>query len=71
MANAIRAGQIEIGIGGGVESMSLFPMRYAKNGGIIEKLSAQVFANDLASKCLIGNGTVSDTIAEKYGVSRE
>ena len=68
MANSIRAGQIEIGIGGGVESMSMYSMHDA---GFVTKLSDQVFENDSARGCLTPMGTVSENVAEKYGITRE
>jgi len=68
VANSIRGGQVEIGIGGGVESMSMYSMHDAS---FASSLSEQVFENDLARNCLTPMGTVSETVAEKYGITRE
>lgn len=68
VVNEIRSGQIEIGIGGGVESMSNFSMM----GGVdAEKLSDKVFDHDQAQKCLIPMGITSENVAAKYGITRE
>lgn len=68
IASKIRAGIIECGIGCGVESMSLFDMN-----GLVdpEKLSEELFENELASNCLIPMGMTSEILAEKYGLKRE
>lgn len=68
VANSIRAGEIDIGIGGGVESMSLFSMQAAVNP---EVLSDEVFEHPEAQKCLMGMGITSDNVATKFGISRE
>merc|ERR1719199_241275 len=51
IANAIKAGDIKVGIGGGVESMSHYDMM-----GQVEPdfLSEQVFENPGAQNCLLG-----------------
>ena len=67
IANSIRARQIDIGIGAGVESMSLFSMQ----GGVDPNtLSPQVFENSESQKCLIPMGITSENVAEKFNVSR-
>lgn len=67
VANAIRSRQIDIGIGAGVESMSLFNM----NDGIkVEVLSPIVFENPKTQSCLIPMGITSENVAEKYNVTR-
>jgi acetyl-CoA acyltransferase 1 len=68
IANSIRSGQIEIGIGGGVESMSLFSMDTSVDPSL---LSPKVFDHPLARNCLMGMGSTSENVAEKYGISRE
>ena len=45
VANAIRARQIDIGIGGGVESMSLYSMESGVDPNV---LSSKVFENEKA-----------------------
>jgi acetyl-CoA acyltransferase 1 len=67
IANSIRSRQIDIGIGAGVESMSLFSMM---DGVRIEALSPQVFENPKTQSCLISMGITSENVAEKYGVTR-
>lgn len=67
IANAIRSRQIDIGIGAGVESMSLNPME----GGVDPNLLSQkVFEDEKAQKCLIPMGITSENVAEKFGVTR-
>lgn len=68
IANQIAAGQIEIGIGGGVESMSNYSMMGQVDA---ENLSQQVFDHDQAQKCLIPMGITSENVAAKYGITRE
>jgi len=68
IAAKIKAGQIDIGIGGGVEQMSLFDM----NGSVdAEKIGEAVFQHEKANKCLMPMGITSENVAEKYGVNRE
>ncbi|CAN6664515.1 3-ketoacyl-CoA thiolase, peroxisomal [Trichomonascus vanleenenianus] len=66
IANKITAGQIDIGIGAGVESMSL---NYGPK-------SAAGFSETLkqdkeAAKCLIPMGFTSENVAKMYNISRE
>jgi len=68
VANQIKSGQIEIGIGGGVESMSMYNMMGQVDA---EKLSDKVFDHDQAQKCLIPMGITSENVAAKYGITRE
>lgn len=68
IANQIRSGQIELGIGGGVESMSINSMMDGVNPGA---LSEKVFEHDGAQKCLIPMGVTSENVVAKYGISRE
>jgi len=57
-----------VGIGGGVESMSLFDMQSSLDPG---SLSESIFENEAARNCLIPMGQTSENVAEKYGVTRE
>lgn len=66
--NQIKAGQIEIGIGGGVESMSNYNMMGQVDA---EMLSDKVFENPQAQKCLIPMGITSENVAAKFGITRE
>ena len=68
IANAIRSHQIDVGIGGGVESMSTGDMM-----GQIDPnaLSPLVFDHEKARNCLNPMGITSENVASKYGISRE
>jgi len=64
MAACIMAGQIEMGIGGGVESMSRIPM--GSSGG------AWVLDPDVAWRTnFVPQGVSADLLATKYGYSRQ
>ncbi|KAG8942469.1 3-ketoacyl-CoA thiolase with broad chain length specificity [Tulasnella sp. 424] len=67
IANQIRAGEIDIGIGAGVESMT------AGYGArpLPKKFSEAVLSNQEAADCLIPMGINSETIAEQFNISRE
>lgn len=68
IAASIKAGVIDVGLAGGVESMTLFPM----TGGLdINKLSPKVADNDLAAACMMPMGMTSENVAEKWGIPRE
>jgi len=68
IANAIRSRQIDIGIGGGVESMSLFSMEAVVDPNI---LAADVFEVEGARNCLMNMGMTAENVAVKFGVTRE
>lgn len=68
IAAKIKAGVIDIGIGSGVESMSVYDMNASVN---VEKISESVFEDEKARGCLIGMGETSENVAEKYGVTRK
>jgi len=68
IANAIKAGDIDIGIGGGVESMSNFDMAAVLAP---EGISEAVKKSESARNCLIPMGVTSENVAEKFGVTRE
>ncbi|KAA0259785.1 MAG: acetyl-CoA C-acyltransferase [Chloroflexi bacterium] len=64
VANAIQAGQIEIGIGGGVESMSMVPMmgyKFSPNPQFAMELP-HYYTN---------MGLTAENVAVKYGITRE
>lgn len=67
VANAIRAGEIDIGMGGGVESMSLFPMQNMIDPA---NLAEKVFEHEEAQKCLMPMGITSENVVEKFGITR-
>ena len=65
IANRISAHEIDIGIGAGVESMSMFPMNQMKlTKNAIDWSKIQF--NKEAMDCLLPMGITSDTVAIKY-----
>jgi len=66
IASTIAVGTIDVGIAGGVESMSMY--RGASGG---HKLSNSIKDNKLAMACLVPMGITSENVAEKYGISPE
>lgn len=68
IAAKIRAGVIDIGIGAGVESMSLYDMNSSVN---VEKISEAVMDDDKARTCMMSMGETSENVAEKYGITRQ
>lgn len=68
IANAIRSRQIDIGIGGGVESMSLFSMEAVVDPNIIAE---DVFEVEGARNCLMNMGQTAENVAKKFKVTRE
>lgn len=69
IANGIRVHQIDIGIGGGVESMSSASLGSAFDP---KKLSPKVFENKLAKDvALVNMGVTSENVAERYAITRE
>lgn len=72
IANAIKAGQIDVGIGAGVESMTF--------GGGVSKDSKQepppvnlkaIMSSPMAKDCMIPMGMTSENVAERYGITRK
>lgn len=68
IANAITAGEIGMGIGGGAESMSTGSMMGAVDP---ELLSDMVYEHPLASNCLMPMGITSENVAEQFGIDRK
>ena len=68
IANSIRGGQIDIGIGAGVESMSLYDFSKAFDPPILSKL---VDENKQAKSCKLPMGLTSENVASRYGITRE
>jgi acetyl-CoA acyltransferase 1 len=68
IVNAIRGGQIDIGIGAGVENMSQYSFNDAIRPDLI---SEQVYEHETARNCLIPMGITSDNVAAEYGVTRQ
>lgn len=67
VANQIRAGEINCGIGGGIENMTMFPMGRMVD---VTKVSAEAKAVEDAATCLMPMGITSENVAEKYGITR-
>ena len=67
IANAIKARQMDVGIGAGVESMSLFSMDSIVD---INILSNDIFDNEGARNCLMNMGMTAENVAEQYKISR-
>lgn len=66
IANKIKTGEIDVGIGAGSESMS-------KNYGpqSIPKVDDRLFDNPEMAKCLIPMGITNENVAAKYNISRK
>lgn len=67
IANEILTHQIDLGIGGGVESMTL---NYGA-GVMPSKMSDAVMENEEAADCMLPMGITSENVAKKYNVTRE
>lgn len=68
IANRIAAGEITIGIGAGVESMSMTPLN---QGGKPPSVDWQVMQkHPHAMDCLLPMGITSDTVVKEYGLQR-
>lgn len=68
IAHSIMVGQIDVGLGGGVESMS----RNYGSRGVPQDVSPTLRNSNVkdARDCLMSMGTTSENVAERYGVSR-
>ncbi len=69
LSHAIMAGQIDVGLGGGVESMS----RNYGSRGIPKDVSPYLKNSDVKSArdCLMPMGLTSENVAERYGIGRK
>ena len=68
IAAKIKAGVIDLGIGSGVESMSLYDMQ----GSVAtDKLSEAVFEDEKARVCLMQMGETSENVAERFGITKK
>jgi len=69
VANAIKAGMIDVGIGAGVESMTQAggPM----DGPMPPVNANEIMGNKLARDCMTPMGVTAENVAEKYNVTRE
>lgn len=68
IAAKIKMGIIDIGIGAGVENMSMYDMNKSVDP---EKISDAVFEHDKARNCIIPMGVTSENVAEAYKITRE
>jgi acetyl-CoA acyltransferase 1 len=66
VASKIKAGHIDLGIGSGVESMTMYDMQSSMNP---ENLAEQIFDNEKARDCLMPMGQTSENVAEKVSFS--
>ncbi|KIY37061.1 acetyl-CoA acyltransferase [Cryptococcus gattii E566] len=67
IANEIKAGEIDIGIGAGVEHMTA----HYGAGVLPEKMSEEVLSNPEAADCLTPMGITSENVAKQYNISRD
>ncbi|RXK42679.1 acetyl-CoA acyltransferase [Tremella mesenterica] len=67
IANEIKSGEIDIGIGAGVEHMTA---NYGA-GVLPERMSDEVLSNPEAADCLVPMGITSENVAKQYGISRD
>lgn len=65
VANQIRAGQIEIGLAVGAESMSANPDKGSPS------LCDEIMAHEVAKDCIQPMGWTSENVAEDFNISRE
>jgi len=68
IANSIKAGNIKVGIGCGVESMTQTPMHKMKPPEVDWEIMQR---NQEAMDCLIPMGVTSENIVKEYGLSRK
>jgi len=69
IADAIETGKIQIGIGGGVESMSFYPMSSIKPPDV-DWDSMEENKKKAVMDCLIPMGVTSDNVIAQYGLQR-
>ncbi|CAD8183991.1 unnamed protein product [Paramecium octaurelia] len=67
IAAKIRTGMLDIGIGAGVEQMSMYDMQSQMNA---ELLSDAIFDHPCARDCLLGMGQTSENVAAQFGITR-
>jgi len=68
ITSSIRAGVIDVGIAGGVESMTMYNMASSVDP---TKFSTKIADNALAMTCLVPMGITSENVAEAYKISPE
>jgi len=67
VANAIKAGEYDMGIGAGVESMTVNSMMDVAP----KELSEAIFSSKEAQDCMMPMGITSENVAAKYNITRE
>merc|ERR1719263_1111215 len=69
VANSIKAGMIDVGIGAGVESMTQAggPM----DGPMPPVNVNEIMSNQLAKDCMVPMGVTAENVAERFKVTRE
>jgi len=67
VAAGIQSGMYDVGIGAGVESMSINNMMDVAP----KEINPQVFESEEAQNCMLSMGITSENVAEKYGITRE
>eukprot|EP00413_Alexandrium_margalefii_P048817 CAMPEP_0204608272 /NCGR_PEP_ID=MMETSP0661-20131031/60216_1 /ASSEMBLY_ACC=CAM_ASM_000606 /TAXON_ID=109239 /ORGANISM="Alexandrium margalefi, Strain AMGDE01CS-322" /LENGTH=427 /DNA_ID=CAMNT_0051619771 /DNA_START=70 /DNA_END=1353 /DNA_ORIENTATION=+ len=68
IASSIRSGVIDVGIAGGVESMTMYNMASSVDPS---KFSTKIADSPMAMSCLIPMGITSENVAEAYKISPE
>ena len=71
IADAIATRKIQIGIGGGVESMSFYPMSSIKAPDVDWDVMQQSHKQTRVMDCLIPMGVTSDNVVVQYGLQRK
>ncbi|RFU77129.1 3-ketoacyl- thiolase [Trichoderma arundinaceum] len=72
VANQIRTGMIDIGIGAGVESMSLnYGRAIIHSPGAVSEFSEEFAKNKEAANCKVPMGVLSEAMAQDLGINRE
>jgi len=66
IANEIRAGQIDIGIGAGVESMT-----FGYGAGALTEFSEEVLTKQDAEDCMLPMGITSENVAKDFNITRK
>jgi acetyl-CoA acyltransferase 1 len=69
IAAKIKAGVIDIGVGGGVENMTVWKMGNLSPTGFVAQEQIDKVPN--AKACQLSMGVTSENVATKYGVTRE
>jgi acetyl-CoA acetyltransferase len=68
LAGKIRAGYVDCGIGGGIESMSMFDMMSLVP---IDKIDPKNLESETGKNILLTTGQVAEICSEKWGTTRE